>query len=706
MLLGSTQPLFLGITALAGLLLAGLVWVRGTRETRLTRWLAAYFLLTALWNGLIGWLLLSQQELMFAAAGLTFLSVAFLHLTSAFIPAEVSWGWRRGFLLVAGLFLLLTVTLSTQLDVLTFRVVAVSLWAVIGGRIVATLSSAYRQTRFQPLHRNRLSFWLFILLSLVISDGLWFTEQYNVALIWRWVPLLVTALVGLTYKLPDMRLLVRRLFSYVMASALLAILYLVGERVLNQLFADVPAYEPVYGGMVLVIAAAFLFRPLVLVLQGAAARITTDTSYDTAGLVRQYSSQISNIVDLQKLEAVAIGLISEGLGLQHGTLFLVDTVTTPADLFEFRSVQSFGPDRLVLGSLPVTSPIANHLSQIRQPLTQYDVDMLPRFKKASPEEKEWLTSLEMDVYVPVHAQGQWIGLFGLGPKNSRSRFYEKDLTLLSTLADQTAVALENARLFADLERVNKDLQAAYASLEQANLQLQEVDKLKSAFIGVVSHELRTPFANIGFSLHILERHGTDAWLPEQKEELESLKQGIKTAKNMVEHLVSFASFLQKQGQLRLGPVNMPELITLTLHPLRPLAESHQVRLSQNNGHALPAIAADESRLGEAIHHLVQNAIKFTPEGGEVTVACWPEREQIHVAVRDTGIGVPPDRLPELWDSFAQMADPVKRGAEGVGLGLALVKAVVTAHGGQVFAESQEGVGSTFGFVLPVTGSNQ
>lgn len=705
MLLGSTQPLFLGITALAGLVLAVVVWVRGTRETRLTRWLAAYFLLTSLWNGMIGWLMISRLELMFAAAGLTFLSVAFLHLTSAFIPAEVSWGWRRGSLVVAGLFLLIALALPAQLDVIPFRVVAVSLWAVIGGRIVATLSAAYRQTRFQPLHRNRLTFWLVILLSLILSDGFWFTEQFNLALICRWLPLLVLALVGLTYKLPDMRLLVRRLLSYVIASALLAGFYLLGEQLLADLLADVPGYEPVYGGMVLVIAAAFLFRPLVMLLQGAAARLTTDTSYDTAGLVRRYSAQISNIVDLQKLEAVAISLISEGLGLQHGTLFLVDTVSTPIPQFEFRSVQSFGPDRLVLGSLPVTSPIATHLSQNRQPLTQYDVDMLPRFKKAHPEEKEWLTSLEMEVYVPVHAQEKWIGLFGLGPKNSRSRFYEKDLTLLSTLADQTAVALENARLFADLERVNKDLQTAYASLEQANIQLQEVDKLKSAFIGVVSHELRTPFANIGFSLHILERHGTDAWPPEQKEELENLKQGIKTAKNMVEHLVSFASFLQKQGQLRRGPVDMSALIEQTLQPLRPLAESRHIQLQHHNGRALPGLSADGSRLGEALHHLVQNAIKFTPEGGEVTVACWPEGDEVHVTVRDTGIGVPPDRLPELWDSFTQMADPVKRGAEGVGLGLALVKAVVTAHGGQVFAESREGAGSTFGFVLPV-GSKQ
>lgn len=701
MLLGSVQPLFLGISAAAGLLLALLVWVRGTRETWLTRWLALYFILTASWCGLIAWLFWAPFHLMFAAAGLLLLSVSFLHLTSAFVPADVSPGWRRGSLLVALLFPLLAVALPGQLDPQTFRIVAVSLWAVIGGRIVATLSFAYHQTRLQPLHRNRLTFWLFILLSLIISDGLWFTEQYNLSLIWRGIPLLIIALVGLTYNLPDVRLMVRQVISYVVASVVLALLYLFGLTVVNELLRPMTWYDPLYGGLGLALAAASLFHPIIKLVQDAAARFTDDTDYDTTGLVRRYSSQISNIVELQKLEAVAIGLISEGVGLQHGTLFLVDTLPAPDNAFEFRSVQSFGPDRLVLGTLPANSPIADHLSQIRRPLTQYDIDLLPQFRKASPEEKEWLTALGMEVYVPIHTQGQWIGLFGLGPKNSRSRFYEKDLILLSTLADQTAVALENARLFADLERVNNDLQAAYVSLAEVNSRLQEVDKLKSAFISVVSHELRTPFANIGFSLHILERHGTDNWQEGQREELVSLKQGIQKAKNMVEHLVSFASFLQKQGDLQLGPVDLPQLIETTLTPLRPLAEARHITLHHPNGEHPPTLQADAARLGEAIHHLVQNAIKFTPEAGEVIVTCWPEEDEVHVTVRDTGIGVPADRLPELWDSFAQMADPVKRGTEGVGLGLALVKAVVTAHGGQVFAESQAGVGSTFGFYLPL-----
>jgi signal transduction histidine kinase len=98
---------------------------------------------------------------------------------------------------------------------------------------------------------------------------------------------------------------------------------------------------------------------------------------------------------------------------------------------------------------------------------------------------------------------------------------------------------------------------------------------------------------------------------------------------------------------------------------------------------------------------VQNAIKFTEPGGEVRVGCQTTDHSIRFEIQDTGVGVPADKLPALWDGFTQMADPVRRGVEGLGLGLALVKYVVNAHGGDVFADSEEDVGSTFGFEIPL-----
>ena len=109
----------------------------------------------------------------------------------------------------------------------------------------------------------------------------------------------------------------------------------------------------------------------------------------------------------------------------------------------------------------------------------------------------------------------------------------------------------------------------------------------------------------------------------------------------------------------------------------------------------------QALLAEAIYHLTHNAVKFTSTGGKVTVRAHTDAAGFHLEVNDTGSGIPAERLPTLWDSFSQMADPLLRGVEGLGLGLALVKYVVNAHGGEVWAKSQQGVGSTFGFNLPI-----
>jgi signal transduction histidine kinase len=336
-------------------------------------------------------------------------------------------------------------------------------------------------------------------------------------------------------------------------------------------------------------------------------------------------------------------------------------------------------------------------------LTQYDIDLLPRFQASSEAERAWLLGLGIDVYVPIHAREEWMGLLALGPKVSGDRYFDDDLGLLSTLADQTAVALENARLVEGLVQANTDLGRAYADLNKANRQLQELDKLKSAFIGVITHELRTPFANILFSLELLERHGRKHLPQELHDQLDQVGGGVKSAKMMIDNLVTFSTFLSKQGELRPAQLDFGQVVQDSLLPLQSLAEAKQIAIHTQVPQELPPLRGDRERLADAIYHLVHNAIKFTAAGGEVWVRCQATDRALRFEVQDTGVGVPVDKLPTLWEDFAQMADPLRRGVEGLGLGLALVKYVVNAHGGDVQAESEEGVGSTFGFRIPLAG---
>lgn len=298
--------------------------------------------------------------------------------------------------------------------------------------------------------------------------------------------------------------------------------------------------------------------------------------------------------------------------------------------------------------------------------------------------------------VPLKTKDEVLGVISLAHTHPDRTFRANDVKLLNALAGQAAVAIDHARMFGDLSTLHTEL-------EEANRRLLELDRLKSSFLGVVTHELRSPFANIDFSLQLIERYGTSRWLPEQQEQLVQLARFIKEAYVMIDSLVSFASLLSKQGELFLVKIDFPTLVDKVVKNMGQMARYRQVEVLVQAGAKIPPLRADETRLSEAMHHLVHNAIKFNRPGGTVRIRYWSKGQQVIFEVQDTGVGIPADKLKSLWDPFSQMADPLKRGVEGLGLGLALVKYVIHAHGGRVRGASQVGVGSTFRFWVPLAG---
>jgi signal transduction histidine kinase len=181
---------------------------------------------------------------------------------------------------------------------------------------------------------------------------------------------------------------------------------------------------------------------------------------------------------------------------------------------------------------------------------------------------------------------------------------------------------------------------------------------------------------------------------------------VQLAHTMSKNLVTFAAFVQKQGELKVEPVQFAEVVEEALSILRPIAENKGVKLTAEIAQNMPTVQGDAARLREAIHHLVHNAIKFmpgqrTPSTNKVAVKVWLGGQRIYFQVIDNGIGIPADKVDSIWEGFSQMADPLRRGTEGLGLGLTLVRYVIQAHGGEVWAKSDEGQGSQFGFELPL-----
>lgn len=248
----------------------------------------------------------------------------------------------------------------------------------------------------------------------------------------------------------------------------------------------------------------------------------------------------------------------------------------------------------------------------------------------------------------------------------------------------------------------RQLQQKHRELQDVNLQLDEANKLKSNFLGLVSHELRSPFVSIDLALQAFPRYGLENLTSDQRELIAQVGHGFTEARQMIDRLVGYATLLSKQGQLHLETINIATLINETVTLLRPMAQRRQVSFQVDVPESLTLPAGDRERIGEALWHLLHNAIKFSRPRGEVSVRAYIQPEYLVFEVEDTGVGIPLDQQARIWEPYAQLSDPLKRGVEGLGLGLAMVRYVAAAHGGKVILHSQPDVGSVVGFWLPLS----
>jgi K+-sensing histidine kinase KdpD len=250
-----------------------------------------------------------------------------------------------------------------------------------------------------------------------------------------------------------------------------------------------------------------------------------------------------------------------------------------------------------------------------------------------------------------------------------------------------------------LQQAESDLLRNARQLEQANRELRDVDRYKDEFLAALSHELRTPLsAVIGFG-SLLTEGDAGPLNPEQQAYLSHMLKGADDLHATVTELLELSRI--QAGKLRLyrEAAEYAPLVKAALEDLRPVAVEKGLSLEVTVAVA-GEVVLDGERVMEVIHRLVDNAIKFTPAGGKVSVFAREEGDGIVTEVRDTGGGIPPESLPKLFKRFQQIDMSSTRQAGGLGMGLAISKAIVEAHGGQIGVVSEPGKGSRFWFVLP------
>jgi len=231
----------------------------------------------------------------------------------------------------------------------------------------------------------------------------------------------------------------------------------------------------------------------------------------------------------------------------------------------------------------------------------------------------------------------------------------------------------------------------------------EVARLKDEFVGMVSHELRTPLASILGYLELLEHDTAHPLDEEQRQFLAVIQRNAQRLAKLVGDLLFTAKVESGQFPLELRAGDLVPVVEAAIESARPVADQAGVRLEAVLPDSSPVFRFDPERIGQALDNLLSNAIKFTPRGGVVTVTLGVEPGAVTLAVRDTGIGVPEDEVGRMFTRFFRASTATREGVPGVGLGLSISKAVVTAHGGTMEVSSELGAGTEFRLTMP-TGS--
>jgi len=228
---------------------------------------------------------------------------------------------------------------------------------------------------------------------------------------------------------------------------------------------------------------------------------------------------------------------------------------------------------------------------------------------------------------------------------------------------------------------------------------REIDRMKSDFVSSVSHELRSPLTSIkAYTATILR----DPNMPEQvkREFLAIIDEESDLLKNLIEGLLEISRIESGAVKFLREPMDITDVIGQVLSGLQHLADKKNIQLKTDISNELGQLQGDEGRIQSMVMNLVNNAIKFTPENGQVSLSARREGQELVIRVSDTGIGVPKEALTKIFDRFYRVYQSGK-GMPGTGLGLSIVKEIVNMHGGRIEIESQPGRGSTFTVFLPI-----
>ncbi len=611
-------------------------------------------------------------------------------------------------------------------------------WGIAGFALIAVTFNSVTEARL-PLQANRRLWWVIALSAILVGEAvaMWSIGPLTiVGQSLRVIGVLIAVYTTTVHDLADIRSLVRAGLGNALFVAIISLITILGISLAFFLFGRLPLLQWQIAVGLIIVLLAIIYQRLQPSLTKLVQRAVLAAGYDTAQIVADYSNRVANLLDIDEL-AITMGLtLAQAVQSSRLALLLI----TPKDKFT-------QADLLIgAGKLPTApyqfdnnSPYLKTLTSSRRPLLQYTLDYSPQFKTIQSAERAWLNDLSIDVYVPIFDGETLSGIVAIGARQSGDPYRARELELLSAIADQTSVALKNARLVTRLRIINEEMSILNEGMRELNKDLadknellRQMDKVKTDFINIASHELRTPLTKIRGYTDIMAEMNHDNTM--DKDQVDMVTQQLKKAGDRLEEVI--AQMLDV-SQLDVEAMRLTFLNTSVDAILRIASDSFNQALKERNitltlqgTTTLPSIQGDFQRLSQTFREIIGNAIKFTPDGGRIDIHAnhlpanfdKDRPDAIEIVVADTGVGIDPSHHELIFEKFFRVGSTslhstgaTKFMGAGPGLGLTIARGVIKGHGGQIWVDSEgfdreKCPGSQFHVVLPlapvVPASNQ
>ena len=394
---------------------------------------------------------------------------------------------------------------------------------------------------------------------------------------------------------------------------------------------------------------------------------------------------VSSTIDLETVLSTIVSRAAQLAGMDGGSIWEYDeageafylhaTDRLPNDLAETLRAIPMRKGEGALGRLAVT----------REPVEIPDFADERNYRNRDILIRSGFRSV---LAVPLLREDHLLGALAVN-RSSPGGFAPKVIDLLKTFATQSALAIQNARLYREIERKSRELESA--------------SRHKSEFLANMSHELRTPLnAIIGFSEVLSERMFGDI-NEKQAEYIGDILQSGQHLLSLINDILDLSKIEAGRMELELNDFNLPGTIDQTVMLVRERAVRRGITLRRTIDERLGSIRADERKVKQVLLNLLSNAVKFTPQGGKIDVRAAMNDGVAEVSVTDTGVGIAPEDQAAVFEEFRQVGT-ASRNVEGTGLGLTISRKFIELHGGRIWVTSQVGAGSTFTFTLPVPGA--